>query len=926
MNLKQLINANSQRLGFLIRVFIVLTGFIGYFLKQLDDTLMTDHTPNGILSLHLVRNASDAYDVRNAWQEIEGDDGISAAINSLILDFGFILAYGGLLYVIFAWEWLKRNENKKPDENSSHNYLFLLATSVIVVDIIENILCILFLKEIMTWTIVMRCLSLLKYWLLILNIAFMKNVLHSISDYAKKIFSLILRFRIVVISLLIIYLILWKSDQGQDLVVSLNTSIGGVIVFFLVVSITAFLHWHIPKFLSRNTVLFVNGQWEPKTVRQWMHDLFFKTVSFTDVGQGNVKYVTDSDLARTFGVMTFLIPAFGVLNVIGIFTNRDFYAGVLLLICSCVVLFVLDNNQIDNAFRNPKYRWMFQLYFVITVVALIVFSLRNTPDPSGLWYLFSALLLMAGAFLILVSIRKWVVVALSDKKIGPLVMCSAIGLALFFIYSNIDPVRIAANTNINYATFAIFFSGVIFYCVLFLFFILWGRTTERNGSRINIAGIVIAVSILSALLFDNRFHDVNLVERGPQNSQPLPLREYIRNWLADSTRAKIINTYSEKRRYPIFIVNAYGGGIRAAAWTSLAIANLDLMVLVATEKKENFQDHVFAYSGASGGTIGASVMVALRKKKYRLQSMDKLVELYRKDFLSPVIVGLIGRDFWASTFGANWTDRARFQDRIWEAHIKSCLFDSIYNAPITSIWNNSYDVPLLFANSSHVEKGVKAIVAPVKLDSIYFPKTVDVMEKIYGDETKRRIESKDDKNVGNWRKPKTLKLSTAAFMSARFPFISPAGRIDGNHHFLDGGIVENSGAETASELATFFLDCLDSATKQKVEIIIVSLSNSPPGNPREKEKNLFEISAPLTTLVANVDGNALHADYHNKLVFGKNYFKINPKPIDASDTSNTAILPLGWQLSENALKRLKQNLQLNPARQTMDSIVSRFKK
>ena len=45
-----------------------------------------------------------------------------------------------------------------------------------------------------------------------------------------------------------------------------------------------------------------------------------------------------------------------------------------------------------------------------------------------------------------------------------------------------------------------------------------------------------------------------------------------------------------------------------------------------------------------------------------------------------------------------------------------------------------------------------------------------------------------------------IKLSTGSFLSARFPFISPTGKLDQTHHFMDGGLKENSGAETAREI------------------------------------------------------------------------------------------------------------------------------
>ena len=44
-----------------------------------------------------------------------------------------------------------------------------------------------------------------------------------------------------------------------------------------------------------------------------------------------------------------------------------------------------------------------------------------------------------------------------------------------------------------------------------------------------------------------------------------------------------------------------------------------------------------------------------------------------------------------------------------------------------------------------------------------------------------------------------MKLSTAVVMGARFPYLSPAGRIN-NSYYVDGGYFDNSGAGIVNEM------------------------------------------------------------------------------------------------------------------------------
>lgn len=891
-------------------VVAVITLATGLYLQSLDAKLETQYAQNGMTSLTTSWDGEDAAAIRTSWQkQVEGQSRLGVATIYLVVDsFIFVLCYGLLLYRFLLRTGVTRWA------------ILSLPMIAMVSDWAENFLTVSFLQGSASWPLIIPFLSLTKIVCIVVSLFFMKALLLKISDYANIVFAILWQFRIIVISLSILYLALWQSDQGQDLLINLNSDYLGVGIFLISITVCAALHWHLPKFLSTQTSLV-----QPTNMRGWIRAIVFENVTYKDLSTSSIKYIQDSDLARGFGIATFLIPAFGILNVMDKYQLTYSHPNLLLAVSLLVAGLALNYNWIDNAYSRRAWRIVFHVVLIVGFIILVALGVVNEIKPNLIW-LFIALLTLAMMFLVAVSIRRQLILV-RNIRIGPLIMSFTLAFALFFIVSNFSPLRLASadNESIRYSTISIFLCGLVFYIAFFSVLVFWGRsTTVQIGGRIqrvNIAGIFLALAMIFAMYADNRFHDVNMEDANKMSSIPErpDLREYFAEWLLH--RDSVIMQKDTSKRYPIFVVNAYGGGIRAAAWTSFTINFLDDAVQNHTNKEEYFQDHVIAYSGASGGTIGAAVMCALRKNRSHVKT-DSLVSFYRKDFLSPVVIGLIGRDFFASTFGMTISDRAVLQERIWERHMASHFENNVYEKGIAGIWKDDYDVPLLFANTTQVERGIKGVVAPVSFRKSDFPSAVSVVDSIYEQERQRCIENHDDK-------PRDVKLSTSAFFSARFPFISPAGRVNGSNHFLDGGIYENSGAETTAEIVRVLEEVLVGMPefRKRVKIVILSIKNSPPYVPGKAKKNLFELSAPLKAIVENVDGNAIHADSVNAVLFKGRYHRLYPSlPNQGDEADLKAILPLGWQLSDNALRRLKKNLTKpeKEAHRTIKNILREF--
>jgi hypothetical protein len=86
-----------------------------------------------------------------------------------------------------------------------------------------------------------------------------------LSDNLVGVLILMWRFRIVLITLIIYFLVLFLSDQGQDLLITINSTRKACICFLLTVTILALLCWHLPKaMIMRKRLLSVNfgsGGW-----------------------------------------------------------------------------------------------------------------------------------------------------------------------------------------------------------------------------------------------------------------------------------------------------------------------------------------------------------------------------------------------------------------------------------------------------------------------------------------------------------------------------------------------------------------------------------------------------------------------------------------------------------------------------------------
>ncbi len=383
--------------------------------------------------------------------------------------------------------------------------------------------------------------------------------------------------------------------------------------------------------------------------------------------------------------------------------------------------------------------------------------------------------------------------------------------------------------------------------------------------------------------------------------------------------------------HPLFIVATEGGGIRAAYWTAAVLGEIQ-------DENPNFASHLFAISGVSGGSLGAAVFDALLAEpnpgSFKLK--DKGHDILSQDFLSPALAAMLYPDLVQRfiPFPIPYLDRGRALELGWEKAWRDTMGNDRFADSFVALWQPPARewMPALFLNGTSVEKGNRIITTNLRLTNVFLD-AEDAADKL-----------------AQHALPATkagchIPLSTAAHMSARFTFISPAGRFPDGSHIVDGGYFENSGATTALEIATRIKDVCAVAKITNVDVKVIMISNNPrkgsisiapakpaaePTGPKrstsETKKGAFmgELTAPLYALLNTRDARGAYAQ--KAIAREQRRFKAGviaaPSETDQAQPNTKDILyfglrdmnvplPLGWMLSAAAAKSMQDQLRLN---------------
>jgi hypothetical protein len=432
------------------------------------------------------------------------------------------------------------------------------------------------------------------------------------------------------------------------------------------------------------------------------------------------------------------------------------------------------------------------------------------------------------------------------------------------------------------------------------------------GSALDYAGMRFHLPVFSALLVTaivfsawNDNHAVRTLADG-QLEKRLGLRGSLADWMERNKAA-----FTSAEEVPLFVVDAEGGGIRAAYWTVTVLGDIQ-------NRQPSFANHVFSLSGVSGGSLGAAVFVALlnesRERKEAFDLKKKGQEILGEDFLSPAVAAILYPDLVqrflpvavpafdrATTLERSW-------ERAWEKHVKG---RNRMSEPLDRLWQEgSQWTPALLLNATWVETGKRIIASNMRVAA-----------------SERREDFVDVEDANAFFAPRALALSTAAHMSARFTYVSPAGTLQRHGktygRVVDGGYFENSGATTTLAILQTIEDLQLSGRDprwKKVVPYVIHISNDPvdpnhaddslgnaPRNPYIRPSEfLNEVLSPVNALLSTRSARGYYARESAAWAVSHDHY------LHFGLCRTSTNVPLGWVLSKGTRERMDEQLHDKP--------------
>lgn len=271
---------------------------------------------------------------------------------------------------------------------------------------------------------------------------------------------------------------------------------------------------------------------------------------------------------------------------------------------------------------------------------------------------------------------------------------------------------------------------------------------------------------------------------------------------------------------------------------------------------------------------GAAVFTSLLAQNQSTNIKGSAQGVLSHDFLAPAVAYMLYPDLMQRFCFLRFEtlDRAKALEMAWEqAWLDEMKSDALAGA-FQNLWKSTNRMPSLFLSGTMVESGDRVVIS--NLDVKKFSRTEDAYKGLSAD----------------------VPVSTAAHLSARFTYISPAGLFTNGTHVVDGGYFENSGAATVHDL----VEQMDFGSEDECELFFIVITSQE--NAAKPGRILHEVIAPIRTLLNTRTARAaysvglLRGDWENDPIL----FTLDLRNSD---------LALGWQLSNAARDAMDWQLQ-----------------
>ena len=725
----------------------------------------------------------------------------------------------------------------------------------------------------------------------------------------------------------------WKLSQGRDVLISTleRTWVGGVVL--LAILFWALVNWYSSRILVyRRNQLYADNS----TIAYHMPRLL-GYLSFTIVWIGLMRLPKLEHPQFNASQKTWVVWLLFIVSCLLYWLGTKFFESYK----NKKLSVVRDLNEDSEAVlleKEEREKSNFkQAYIKIGLYALVIIIVNTISSfhflfDAKAWILFVSVILMQFCFLFVVVVRRGRLPVVDPSKTHfemPLEFASIdawqksekekgnvfeINLWERILYNANIPQKekwfFRAYNYICAASIIIYFADILSYrwsvmlgsfpTVLLSFGVLTGIfcviTFFSVVRRVNFHVVLLVLILLTGKFFPEP-HNVTLINAKQDSvfNNRFGLREYFAEWVRQRKDS------IAKGEYPIYFTLADGGASRSGYWTAATLGKLE------DTTGGKFSSHLFCMAGASGGSVGNGTFLALlklkdsiinRKTSYTIEANKYL----KSDFLSYTLARMLGPDFVRPIFGSlPIADRAAALEYALEnGEDKSAVLYEQFKRPFSDfIPTTTNMLPIICIDVTRVQDGNPSVVSNIKIDSVIFGQRVDVLSKLPAG--------------------KDMKLSTAVILGARFPYISPAGRI-GKSYYVDGGYFDNSGAGVVQEMIQALQHIIrDSLAKdtnsylKNLSFYVLHSQNGSPGADLKKIQPIMnDIAAPILTLVGAFGTQTSVNDWRLRQYMKEihrnsgdsGYYPMNLYTNADSDIE----FPMNWAISNYYIKKMDEQL------------------
>lgn len=323
---------------------------------------------------------------------------------------------------------------------------------------------------------------------------------------------------------------------------------------------------------------------------------------------------------------------------------------------------------------------------------------------------------------------------------------------------------------------------------------------------------------------------------------------------------------------PLLLVNASGGGLRAAYFATCALQRADSLM------GGGLMDRAFLLSGASGGMLGLAWYRELTRPGADTARLPgpwsaEAREAVADDLLNPVCFTIVVNDLfvpWQKVEAAGRRyrkDRAWVFEQVWNEHTRHAL-----DRPFTA-WGDAEfrgEIPAMILSPTIVNDGRRLFISPQPVSWVCRPANRGGVLRT------PQVDGVDFRAFFARQGADSLGMGSALRMNATFPYILPNAALpsDPLTEVMDAGLRDNFGITVSTRFAHNFRDWLQRNTSRVILLEIRGHEQFEPIADYRGQTFLEKVFSPVGNLFQNFSEiqdyqQDFLIDYANEALGGK---------------------------------------------------------